>query len=160
MGHRGTVVSQKWAISFRRHPDFNFLEFLKMLLPSQLYENSRFRPDSLIRAPTFARFTLPIQKFPYRPFAKGTHQPPPTATNHHELPIANHQPPTAHRQHMVCLRVFLGKRCTGTLSFFFVKDRPLSEFVPYFEVFGTPLGGRGYVATMPTCGPLLILSPL
>ena len=72
VGHRGTVASQKRAISFRRHPDFNFLEFLKILLPSQLHENSRFRPKSYICAPVFARFSPPIQKFPYRPFAKGT----------------------------------------------------------------------------------------
>ena len=37
-----------------------------------LYENSRFRPESFICAPIFARFSLPIQKFPYRPFTKGT----------------------------------------------------------------------------------------
>ena len=32
-----------------------------------------------------------------------------------------------------------------------------SDFVPRAEALGTP-GGRGYVATGPTCGPLLILS--
>ena len=30
---------------------------------------------------------------------------------------------------------------------------------PCFEPLGTPQGGRGYVATRPTCGPLLILFP-
>ena len=34
-----------------------------------------------------------------------------------------------------------------------------SDFVPRSEVLGTPLGGTGYVATKPTCGPLLILTP-
>ena len=33
---------------------------------------------------------------------------------------------------------------------FFVKVR-------CFEAMGTPVGGRGYIATLPTCGPLLIL---
>ena len=72
MGHRGTVASRKGAISLRRHPDF-FKSFFKILLPSQLYENSRVRPKLVICAPIFARFLLPIQQFPYRPFAKGTH---------------------------------------------------------------------------------------
>ena len=34
-----------------------------------------------------------------------------------------------------------------------------SDFVPRFEAEGISLGGRGYVATLPACGPLLILSP-
>ena len=34
-----------------------------------------------------------------------------------------------------------------------------SDFVPGFEAVGIPLGGRGYVATLPTCGPSLMLSP-
>ena len=71
-GHRGTVVSQKRAISFCRHPIFIFFEFKKTLLPSQLYETSLFQPKRYICAPIFAQFSLPIQKFPYRPFAKGT----------------------------------------------------------------------------------------
>ena len=32
-----------------------------------------------------------------------------------------------------------------------------SDSAPRFEAVGTPPGGRGYVATLPTCGPLLIL---
>ena len=76
VGHRGTVMSQKRAISLRRYPDFNFLEFLKMLLPFQLFETSLFWPKPYICAPIFARFLLPIQKFPYRLFAKGTTPPP------------------------------------------------------------------------------------
>ena len=32
-----------------------------------------------------------------------------------------------------------------------------SDFVPRFEAFGSPPRGKGYVATRPTCGPLLIL---
>ena len=32
-------------------------------------------------------------------------------------------------------------------------------FVPRSEALGTPPDGRGYVANVPTCGPLLILSP-
>ena len=74
VGHRGTVASDKGAISFRRHLDFNFfLGFFNILLPSQLYENSHFRLESYICAPMFAQFWLCVQKFPYRPFAKGTH---------------------------------------------------------------------------------------
>ena len=34
-----------------------------------------------------------------------------------------------------------------------------SDFAPRSEAVGTPLGGRGYVATLPTCGPPLILPP-
>ena len=33
------------------------------------------------------------------------------------------------------------------------------DFVPRFEAVGTPLGGWGYAATLPTCGPPLILPP-
>ena len=33
------------------------------------------------------------------------------------------------------------------------------EIVPFFEALGTPPGGRGYVASPPTCGPSLILLP-
>ena len=60
------------------------------------------------------------------------HQPP-TAANRHQPPIPKPQPPstttnaqlpTAHRQHMVCPRAFLGKLCKGTF-FFPVKDRPV-----------------------------------
>ena len=36
--------------------------------------------------------------------------------------------------------------------------RAISDFFPHSEVLGTP-DGRGYVANLPTCGPLLILSP-
>ena len=32
------------------------------------------------------------------------------------------------------------------------------DFVPCFEALGTP-EGRGYVANLPTCAPILILSP-
>ena len=64
--HCGTVVSQKDATSFRRHPDFNFIKNLKILVPSEVYENSGIRPKSFICTPTFARFSLPIQKFVYR----------------------------------------------------------------------------------------------
>ena len=35
---------------------------------------------------------------------------------------------------------------------------PTSDLVPRFEALETPAHGRGYVATRPTCGPLLILS--
>ena len=58
---------------FGRQPDFKFLEFLKILLPSQLYETSLFQPKPYICAPIFARILLPIQKFFYQPFAKGTY---------------------------------------------------------------------------------------
>ena len=34
-----------------------------------------------------------------------------------------------------------------------------TDFVPCSEALGTPLDGMGYVANLPTCGPLLILSP-
>ena len=34
-----------------------------------------------------------------------------------------------------------------------------SDSAPRSEVLGVPLVGRGYVATLPTCGPLLILPP-
>ena len=34
-----------------------------------------------------------------------------------------------------------------------------SDFAPRSEAEGNPLGGKGYVATLPTCGPLLILPP-
>ena len=34
-----------------------------------------------------------------------------------------------------------------------------SDSAPRSEAVGTPLGGRGYVATLPTCGPLVILPP-
>ena len=39
VGHRRAVASQKGAISFRRHPDFVFRGFSKILLPSQQYED-------------------------------------------------------------------------------------------------------------------------
>ena len=58
-------------------------------------------------------------------------QPPPTAANC-QLPTANRQsPPAANRQspptmveHMSYTRSFLKKPCSGTVSFFSVKDRP------------------------------------
>ena len=34
-----------------------------------------------------------------------------------------------------------------------------SDCAPRFEAVRTPLGGRGYVATLPTCGPAVILPP-
>ena len=34
-----------------------------------------------------------------------------------------------------------------------------SDSAPRFEAVGTPLGSKGYVATLPTCGPPLILPP-
>ena len=34
-----------------------------------------------------------------------------------------------------------------------------SDSAPRSEAVGTPPGGKGYVATLPTCGPLLILPP-
>ena len=34
-----------------------------------------------------------------------------------------------------------------------------SDFAPRSEAVGIPQGGRGYVASLPTCGPLLILPP-
>ena len=34
-----------------------------------------------------------------------------------------------------------------------------SDSVPWLYSGGEPPGGRGYVATLPTCGPLLILPP-
>ena len=36
---------------------------------------------------------------------------------------------------------------------------PTSDSAPCSEALGVPRGGRGYVATLPTCGPLLILPP-
>ena len=33
------------------------------------------------------------------------------------------------------------------------------DIAPCSEAVGTPQGGKGYVATLPTCGPLLILPP-
>ena len=71
-GTIGVVVSQKGANSFLTHLDYNFLKFLKLLLPSQLYENSRFGSKAYIYARIFAQFSLRIQKFFYRPFAKGS----------------------------------------------------------------------------------------
>ena len=35
----------------------------------------------------------------------------------------------------------------------------IADFVPRFIASGTPLDCRGYVANLPTCGPLLILPP-
>ena len=73
VGHRGTMACEKGAVSFHGHPDFVFLEFLEILLPSQLCENSCSRSESFICATKFAQFFLPIQKFLYRSLAKGTH---------------------------------------------------------------------------------------
>ena len=49
-----------------------FLNLLQILLPSQLCQNGCSRSQSCICAPIFARFLVPIQKFFYPPFAKGT----------------------------------------------------------------------------------------
>ena len=35
----------------------------------------------------------------------------------------------------------------------------ISDSAPRFEAAGTPPDGRGYVSTLPTCGPFLILPP-
>ena len=76
VGHRGTVGCAKGAFSFHGNPDFAFFsKNLKVLLPLQLRENSCCRSKSFIYAPIFTRFSLPIQKVLYRPFAKGTYKP-------------------------------------------------------------------------------------
>ena len=75
VGHRGTMACEKGALFFSRGPEFFFPEFLQILLPSQLCENSCSRSKSFISATIFSRFLLPIQKFLYRPFAKVTDMP-------------------------------------------------------------------------------------
>ena len=44
----------------------------KNIATIELYENSRFRQESFICALILVRFSLPIVKFSYRPFTKGT----------------------------------------------------------------------------------------
>ena len=41
----------------------------------------------------------------------------------------------------------------------YIATCPTCGYVPCFEALGTPQGDRGYVATRPICGPLLIRSP-
>ena len=43
-------------------------------------------------------------------------------------------------KHMVCPRAFLGNLGTGTLFFFFVKDRPVGSHVAPIKHFAQPLG--------------------
>ena len=67
--HHGIVMSQKRAISFRRHLDFDFFEFLKVFLLSQHFQASPLWPKLYICALQCAPFSLPIKKSSHRPFA-------------------------------------------------------------------------------------------
>ena len=61
VGHRGTMACEKGDVSFHGHPNFVFVQFLEMVLPSQLCENSCSWSGSFICATMFASSSLPSQ---------------------------------------------------------------------------------------------------